>query len=224
MDCPTCRGYLPRSCPHGSHTAVRTNVTLRVLLAEWLAGHQVEPSARASYALPASGCLVDSPVSCRALQCLLRGGAVGLGRAQPDEGRAEASAARSGPHPPTSEGAARIVAAAWADDPEWGLLVWTLMVTGARRGEVLALGEPRPRHRGPDDPAQRQRAGRHHHDHGDHNPPEPADLAGRRDCAASRRPAARAQRHAWASGIRGPGRAHRSSSEAPPGLPPIADL
>ena len=33
------------------HTAVRTNVTLRVLLAEWLAGHQVEPSTRASYAL-----------------------------------------------------------------------------------------------------------------------------------------------------------------------------
>jgi hypothetical protein len=32
------------------HTAVRTNVTLRVLLAEWLAGHQVEPSTRASYA------------------------------------------------------------------------------------------------------------------------------------------------------------------------------
>ena len=33
------------------HTAVRTNVTLRVLLAEWLAGHQVEQSTRASYAL-----------------------------------------------------------------------------------------------------------------------------------------------------------------------------
>ena len=33
------------------HTAVRTNVTLRVLLAEWLAGHQVEPSTRAGYAL-----------------------------------------------------------------------------------------------------------------------------------------------------------------------------
>lgn len=33
------------------HTAVRTNVTLRVLLAEWLAGHQVEPSTRASYEL-----------------------------------------------------------------------------------------------------------------------------------------------------------------------------
>jgi hypothetical protein len=33
------------------NTAVRTNVTSRVLLAEWLAGHQVEPSTRASYAL-----------------------------------------------------------------------------------------------------------------------------------------------------------------------------
>lgn len=33
------------------HTAVRTNVTLGVLLAEWLAGHQVEPSTRDSYAL-----------------------------------------------------------------------------------------------------------------------------------------------------------------------------
>ena len=33
------------------HTAVRTNVTLRVLLAEWLAGHRVKPSTCASYAL-----------------------------------------------------------------------------------------------------------------------------------------------------------------------------
>jgi integrase len=43
------------------------------------------------------------------------------------------------PDPPTSEEAARIVAAAWAEDEDWGLLVWTLLVTGARRGEVLAL-------------------------------------------------------------------------------------
>jgi len=28
------------------HTSVRTNVTLRVLLTEWLAGHQVVPSTR----------------------------------------------------------------------------------------------------------------------------------------------------------------------------------
>lgn len=36
------------------------------------------------------------------------------------------------PDPPTSEEAARIVAAAWAEDDGWGLLVWTLLVTGAR--------------------------------------------------------------------------------------------
>jgi integrase len=43
------------------------------------------------------------------------------------------------PDPPTPEEAARIVAAAWAEDVEWGSLVWLLLVTGARRGEVLAL-------------------------------------------------------------------------------------
>ena len=34
---------------------------------------------------------------------------------------------------PTSDEAARIVAAAWAEDDDWGLLVRTLLVTGARR-------------------------------------------------------------------------------------------
>ena len=43
------------------------------------------------------------------------------------------------PDPPTPQQAARILAGAWAEDPEWGLLVWMLLVTGARRGEVLAL-------------------------------------------------------------------------------------
>ena len=42
------------------------------------------------------------------------------------------------PDPPSPEDAARIVAAAWAEDVEWGLLVWLLLVTGARRGEILA--------------------------------------------------------------------------------------
>jgi hypothetical protein len=39
--------------------------------------------------------------------------------------------------PPTRRAgdAARIAAAAWAEDVEWGLLVWLLLVTGARRGE-----------------------------------------------------------------------------------------
>lgn len=43
------------------------------------------------------------------------------------------------PDPPTTEQAARIVEAAWEQDPMWGTLVWLVMVTGMRRAEVLAL-------------------------------------------------------------------------------------
>ncbi len=43
------------------------------------------------------------------------------------------------PEPPTSAEAARLVAAAWEQDDEWGTLVWLVMVAGMRRAEVLAL-------------------------------------------------------------------------------------
>ncbi|MBA3742593.1 site-specific integrase [Sporichthya sp.] len=43
------------------------------------------------------------------------------------------------PNPPTSEQAGRILAAAWAEGVEWGTLVWLVMVTGLRRGELVAL-------------------------------------------------------------------------------------
>lgn len=46
---------------------------------------------------------------------------------------------RPQPRPPTPEQAARILAAAWEQDDDWGTLVWLLMITGARRGEMLAL-------------------------------------------------------------------------------------
>lgn len=46
---------------------------------------------------------------------------------------------RPDPDPPTPEEAARIVAAAWEQDDEWGALVWLVMMTGMRRAEVLAL-------------------------------------------------------------------------------------
>jgi integrase len=46
------------------------------------------------------------------------------------------------PEPPTSAEAARIIAAAWEQDEEWGTLVWLVMVTGMRRAEVLALRWP----------------------------------------------------------------------------------
>jgi integrase len=46
---------------------------------------------------------------------------------------------RPQPRPPTSEQMARIVEAAWMSSPEWGHYVWLSAVTGARRGEVVAL-------------------------------------------------------------------------------------
>lgn len=46
---------------------------------------------------------------------------------------------RPQPKPPSSEQMARIVEEAWKASNEWGLYVWLSAVTGARRGEVIAL-------------------------------------------------------------------------------------
>jgi integrase len=43
------------------------------------------------------------------------------------------------PSPPSADQAARIIAAAWEADEEWGTLVWLAMVTGLRRAELLGL-------------------------------------------------------------------------------------
>jgi integrase len=43
------------------------------------------------------------------------------------------------PDPPSPAEAARIIAAAWDQDDDWGTFVWLVMVTGMRRAEVLAL-------------------------------------------------------------------------------------
>ena len=43
------------------------------------------------------------------------------------------------PKPPTTDEAVKIVDAAWAEDAMWGTLVWLVMVTGLRRGELLGL-------------------------------------------------------------------------------------
>jgi integrase len=42
------------------------------------------------------------------------------------------------PRPPTADQAAAILAEAWKD-PDWGVLVWLAMASGARRGELVAL-------------------------------------------------------------------------------------
>jgi integrase len=48
-------------------------------------------------------------------------------------------APRPQPSPPSAANAARIIERAWSIDEEWGTFVWLTMVTGARRGELVAL-------------------------------------------------------------------------------------
>lgn len=48
------------------------------------------------------------------------------------------TAGRTDPRPPTPEQAARIANEAWTD-PDWGMLVWVALMSGARRGELCAL-------------------------------------------------------------------------------------
>jgi integrase len=43
------------------------------------------------------------------------------------------------PEPPSATDAARILAAAWNEDETWGTLIWMVMTTGARRGEICAI-------------------------------------------------------------------------------------
>jgi integrase len=187
-----------------SQTAVRTNVTLAVLLDEWLDSHPVERSTRLAYTTliakfirPALGdqtlpglvkqgsrpyeklyaelracrrrCRGRSFVehrTPRAHECDVRCAphvcrplsASSIRQCHAVLSSAYAAAVRWGwvavnpmgtvqrpriptpnPDPPSPEDAGRIVAAAWSEDVEWGLLVWLLLVTGARRGEILAL-------------------------------------------------------------------------------------
>jgi integrase len=51
---------------------------------------------------------------------------------------AKPTAPKPDPQPPSTEQAARIVVEAWKD-PDWGMLVWLAMVSGARRGELCAM-------------------------------------------------------------------------------------
>jgi integrase len=42
------------------------------------------------------------------------------------------------PDPPSAKEAAAVISTAWSD-PDWGLLLWVIMITGMRRGEISAL-------------------------------------------------------------------------------------
>lgn len=43
------------------------------------------------------------------------------------------------PRPTSNQEAARILMAFWEEEPMWGVLVWLVMTTGMRRGEICAL-------------------------------------------------------------------------------------
>lgn len=48
------------------------------------------------------------------------------------------AAPKPNPRPPSAAEAAQILAEAWKD-PDWGMLIWLTMVTGARRGELCGI-------------------------------------------------------------------------------------
>ena len=48
-------------------------------------------------------------------------------------------APRPDPRPPSAAEAAKVLNEAWRRDPDWGVLIWLAMTTGARRGELCGL-------------------------------------------------------------------------------------
>ncbi|MDQ3763525.1 MAG: site-specific integrase [Actinomycetota bacterium] len=186
------------------NTAARTNVTLGYLLDEWLSGHQVEETTRASYRLLIDGfirpALGDTPLAqlcrqgprpferlyaelricrrrchgrafvehrtprshdcdqrcaahvCKPLtvssirQChAVLSGALSAAKrwgwitVNPLEAAQRPRTPAPQPDPPSAEEAAKIANAAWTQDPDWGTFVWLTFITGARRGELVAL-------------------------------------------------------------------------------------
>jgi integrase len=70
-----------------------------------------------------------------ALGRAVRWGQLGVNRAELVDPPAPAA---TEPDPPSPEEAAALLNDAW-QDPEWGLMLWLTMLSGARRGEVCAL-------------------------------------------------------------------------------------
>ncbi|MFF4598114.1 tyrosine-type recombinase/integrase [Amycolatopsis sp. NPDC001319] len=60
-------------------------------------------------------------------------------KSNPAEHARKPRAPKPDPKPPTSEQAARIIQAAWEKDDAYGSLVWLVMVTGMRRGELARV-------------------------------------------------------------------------------------
>lgn len=57
----------------------------------------------------------------------------------PVDQTAPPSTPRPNPDPPPAEEAAELLNVAWEADEDWGTLIWLVMTTGARRGEISSL-------------------------------------------------------------------------------------
>lgn len=71
-----------------------------------------------------------------ALKSAVKWGWIGV---NPMETVEKPKAPKPQPNPPSAVSAARIIEKAWATDADWGTFVWLAMVTGPRRGELVAL-------------------------------------------------------------------------------------
>jgi integrase len=70
---------------------------------------------------------------------MMRSGvAAGPGQMQPAALAIAPTANHTEPDPPSAEEAAAVIGAAWGD-PDWGSLLWVMMVSGMRRGQISAL-------------------------------------------------------------------------------------
>lgn len=67
---------------------------------------------------------------------------MGVGRGEPIDQTAPPARPRPNPDPPSAADAAAILNEAWNSDLDWGTLIWLLMTTGSRRGEVCGLRWP----------------------------------------------------------------------------------
>jgi integrase len=71
-----------------------------------------------------------------AFKAAVRWGWMGV---NPMEATLHPHAPKPKPHPPSAVDAARIIDKAFSMDDDWGTFVWLTMITGARRGELVAL-------------------------------------------------------------------------------------
>ena len=112
--------------------------------ATWRAEHDCEAAGCKVIQCQPHVCRPLSPSTVRQIHSVISGALAAAARwewipSNPATGAKQPKKNPPQPKPPTPEEAARIAEAAWEQDADWGTFVWLKMVSGARRGELLAL-------------------------------------------------------------------------------------